>query len=311
MNPLFPMEPVRCETIPQGPDWLAQVKWDGVRVLTYFDGTTTRLFNRRQHERTDQFPEVADIRSYCSARSVILDGEVIALGADGKPSFHEVMRRDGIRRIEKVPQVQKQVPVTYMIFDVLFVDGMWVHERPLDERLRILSDIIVPNDRVQVVSCHENGAALFDVIKQHGLEGIVLKDRTSKYIIGGKDSRWQKKKNYRDLIAVVGGVTLRDQVVNALLLGLYDEKGQLVYIGHAGTGRLTQADWRDLTERIKPLVRKDMPFVNTPAREKESVWLEPAITVKVQFAEWTAGYTLRQPSIQAIVDVPPTSCVAE
>jgi len=311
MNPIIPMEPISCEVIPQGSDWIAQVKWDGVRILTYFDGHGTRLYNRRQNDRTHQFPEIADIRTYCNARSVILDGEVIALGPHGKPSFHEVMRRDGIRRLEKVSQVQKVVPITYMIFDVIFIDEIWITQRSLRERINLLSEIIIPNDHIQLVPCHDNGQALFDVIQQHGMEGIVMKDLNSKYVIGGKDTRWQKKKYYRDTIAVVGGVTLRDNVVNSLLLGLYDSSGKLFYIGHAGAGKLTRNDWLALTKRIVPLIQKEIPFFNTPARSKESIWLKPEITVKVQFAEWTEGYTLRQPSIQAVVDTPPNHCVME
>ncbi|OUQ88001.1 DNA ligase [Brevibacillus brevis] len=311
MNPIIPMEPISCEVIPQGDDWMAQVKWDGVRILTYFDGQGTRLYNRRINERTHQYPELAEIQTYCNARSVILDGEVIALGADGKPSFHEVMRRDGIRRLEKVSQAQKAVPITYMIFDVLFTNNEWINDLTLRERLNLLSEIIIPNDHVQLVTGHDDGNAMYEVIKQHGMEGIVVKNLNSKYVIGGKEKQWQKKKYYRDTIAVVGGVTLRDNVVNSLLLGLYDPQGRLFYIGHAGTGKLTRNDWMALTEKIVPLIQNDRPFVNTPARFKGAVWLRPSVTVKVQFAQWTEGYTLRQPSIQAVVDIPVDYCVLE
>src|SRR4051812_46226333 len=110
MKPIIPMEPLSGELIPQGHEWISQVKWDGVRVLTYHDGHEVRLYNRKLHERTFHYPELTHIRSYCDADSVILDGEIIALGSDGNPSFHEVMRRDGIRRMEKVAQAKKVVP---------------------------------------------------------------------------------------------------------------------------------------------------------------------------------------------------------
>ncbi|UED77274.1 DNA ligase [Brevibacillus sp. DP1.3A] len=311
MHPIIPMEPILCDVIPQGSDWIAQVKWDGVRILTYFDGHQTRLFNRRLNERTFHFPEVADIHSYCKARSVIVDGEIIALGPDGKPSFHEVMRRDGIRRLEKVSHVRKEVPITYMIFDVIFFDEQWINLRSLKERIHILQEIIVTNDHIQLVSNHDNGKALFTVIQQQGMEGIIMKDLNSKYVIGRKEKQWQKKKYYRDIVAVVGGVTIRDNIVNAVLLGLYDSEGRLLYIGHAGAGRLTRNDWMALTERIVPLIQKDMPFFNKPERNRGAIWLQPNVTVKVNFAEWTEGYTLRQPSIQAIVDIPTDQCVLE
>ena len=128
------MEPMPSETVPQGENWVAQVKWDGVRILTYFDGTHVELYNRKRWPRTLHYPELNLIRSYCSADSVILDGEVIALGADGKPDFHQVMKRDGLRRMERVKQVAKSVPIHYMVFDILYLNGEWILHQPFRVR---------------------------------------------------------------------------------------------------------------------------------------------------------------------------------
>jgi len=311
MNPVVPFEPIRTEIFPQGPEWVGQVKWDGVRILTYWDGQSVKLFNRKKHERTRHYPEISEISAYCQAKSIILDGEVIALGPEGKPSFYEVMRRDGLRRMENVPQAQKAVPVTYMVFDILYLNGEWVTSSPLKERQHLLHSVITPNSNVQLVENFPDVQALYQAVEAQGLEGIVMKDLSSSYRINGKDSRWRKKKCYRDLIAAVGGVTLRNQVVNALLLGLFDENGRFWYIGHAGTGKLSQSDWRNVTERIQPLLQEKMPFVNKPPRAQNAVWLRPEIAVKVQFAEWVDGHMLRQPSIQGFVDVPARQCVFE
>ncbi|USG67723.1 DNA ligase [Brevibacillus ruminantium] len=309
LKPIIPFEPISTEQYPDGPDWVAQIKWDGVRVLTYFDGSVVRLWNRKMHERTLHYPEITDLTTYCHASSVILDGEVIALGSDGKPSFYEVMRRDGLRRMEKVPQMQKEVPVTYMIFDILYWNGEWITSYPLVERQRILSKIITPNNHVQLVENFDNAEALYQVVQAQGMEGVLMKDLSSSYLINGKDPRWRKKKFYRDIIAVVGGITLRDQIVNALLLGLFDQQGRLWYIGHAGTGRLSKNDWVNLTERIKPLVQKKMPFAQKPPRTADAIWLQPEITAKIKFAEWKEGHFLRQPSIQGFVDTPAHACL--
>ncbi|RAT95625.1 RNA ligase family protein [Brevibacillus sp. Leaf182] len=311
LTPLFPFEPISTEAIPVGPQWIGQVKWDGVRILTYYDGQEVKLFNRKLNERTFHYPEVTDLRSYCHADSVILDGEIIALGPDGKPSFYEVMKRDGLRRLEKVSQIQKLVPVTYMVFDVLYWNDEWVTSYPLSERQQILAKIITPTTHVQLVENFADGDALYRVIEAQGMEGIMMKDASSSYLVNGKDQRWRKKKYYRDLIAVVGGVTLRNQIVNSLLLGLFDQQGSFWYIGHAGTGKLTQTDWRALTERIQPLVQQKMSFVNKPPRAANTLWIQPEITVKIKFAEWKEGHSLRQPSIQGFVDVPPHQCVFE
>lgn len=309
LKPIVPMEPVRSETIPQTGAWRVQIKWDGIRILTYFDGQNVRMFNRKLNERTLHYPEIADIRSYCRADSVILDGEVIALGADGRPSFHQVMRRDGLRRMNKVPRVRKEVPVTYMIFDIVYYNGEWIHRRTLSERSEILSRIIKPNSHIQQVLSHDDAAALFAVMQEHGMEGIVMKKADSPYLIGEKKNYWLKIKNYRDLVAVIGGFTVREGRVNALLLGQYDGQAGLRYIGHAGTAKFTHREWMELEGRLRAMIEHECPFSNKPKKTSSTYWTSSRITVKIQFAEWTEDGTLRQPSIQGIVDVPPEECM--
>ncbi|RYL92306.1 DNA ligase [Sporolactobacillus sp. THM7-4] len=307
-KPITPFEPILSEEIPDGAGWIHQIKWDGVRILTYYDGREVRLCNRKRNERTGIFPELVDIQSYASAESVILDGEVIALDQEGKPSFHQVMRRDGIRRPDRVKQAIMEIPVSYMIFDILFYNGEWIHHRSLKERLELLTKVVTPNKRIQVVPTEKDGHALFDVIKRYNMEGIVSKDLSSAYIIKGKNASWRKIKNYRDLIAVIGGVTYRSGTVNSMLLGLYNKQNQFCYIGHAGTGKLTSSDWKKFTERIGTLKTTTRPFTNQPERVKNVQWIKPVITVKVQYIEWPEGHSLRQPSIQAFVREDPEQC---
>ncbi|MCL6460027.1 MAG: DNA ligase [Gorillibacterium sp.] len=310
MQPLIPFEPLSTSIIPSGDSWIAQVKWDGVRMLTYYDGCEVLLFNRKLHERTAQYPELQDIKRYCRAENVILDGELVAL-ENGLPAFHQIMKRDGLRRLSGLPTVMKSVPVTYMIFDILYYNGEWVIARTLSERQQLLKELILPREGVQIVQSFTQMEELNEVIKEQGMEGVVCKDLTSTYTIGGKDTRWQKVKNYQDLIATVGGVTLRGKTVNALLLGLYDQHGQFIYIGHAGTGKLSQEDWRLFTTAIAPMIMKDRPFINLPERSKDALWLKPVFTVKIQFIEWTHHLTLRQPSIQAFVTIDPLESTFE
>ncbi len=307
MEPIVPFEPVLTEQIPSGAHWVAQVKWDVVRILTYCNGQTLRLFNRKLNERTAQYPELQPIHRYCSASSVILDGEMIAFTA-GKPSFYEIMRRDSIRKLDNLEKAKREVSITYMIFDILFYNGEWILEQPLEERQSLLQKIISLQPDIQLVQNFPNGEHLFQAIQTQGMEGIVCKDRTSTYRLGGEDARWQKYKNYRDLIAAIGGFTLQSGVVNSVLMGLYDHAGSFWYIGHSGTGRLTQQDWRDLTATLQPLVIKECPFVAKPQRTNEAFWVKPSLTAKIQFAEWTPHRTLRQASIQAFVSVPLELC---
>ncbi|MDF2961531.1 MAG: ligase [Paenibacillus sp.] len=311
MEPIIPFEPIRGDNIPADGNWIYQIKWDGVRILTYFDGTDCRLYNRRINERTYHYPEIYNVSAYSNAQSFILDGEVIALAADGQPSFNEVMRRDGLRRMERVQHVMQEVPVYYMVFDILFLNGNWINQQPLDHRMNILRNIITPNENVQIVTSHSSGNQLFQLMREKGMEGIVCKKLDSTYAAGGKDNRWIKVKNYGDVIAAIGGFTLSGGIINSVLLGLYDSEGRFWYIGHTGTGKLSKADWRGLTERLKPHVQKDRPFVNKPERHNDAVWVRPEVAVKVTYTEWRLheGRSLRQPSLKSFVDHPAKECV--
>lgn len=307
IKPVTPFEPIRSEMIPTGPDWITQVKWDGVRMLTYYDGSGTRLINRKGNDRSKQYPEFMDVPSYCHANSVILDGEMIALSED-KPSFHEIMRRDSLRREQEIRFAVKQIPAIHMIFDVLYYNGDWVIGNTLAERQQLLQNIIIPSAQLQLVPSYAEGERLYSVMKERGWEGVVSKRLDSTYALGGKDGRWQKLKLGYDLYAVIGGVTYRDGVMNALLLGLYEENGRFVYIGHTGSGKLNQEAWRSLVQQISALAAKERPFHNIPQRIKGAVWVQPLLTVKVQFMEWTPGGTMRHPVLQGTADVPPESC---
>ncbi|MBP2000694.1 bifunctional non-homologous end joining protein LigD [Paenibacillus shirakamiensis] len=309
LEPVIPFEPISTSHLPQGKAWTAQMKWDGVRMLTYYDGQNVRLINRKLNERSQQYPELLPIHDYCTAKSIILDGEIIAFDAEGKPSFHEVMRRDAVRRLQQIPTLTQQVPITYMVFDLLFLNGEWVIDFPLKKRQDLLRKVILPSTLVQVTADFDAPESLYKAALQHGLEGILVKDLNSTYAVNGKDKRWMKRKVIQDTIAVVGGYTLRGNIANALMLGLYDEHAQLHYIGHAGTGRLTSADWRQITAALQTLTIQQSPFTGKVSRAREALWVQPALTVKVNYLKWTPGGTLRQPSIQAFVTQNPLECI--
>ncbi|MEK3774132.1 RNA ligase family protein [Paenibacillus sp. FSL K6-4396] len=309
-KPLIPFEPISRDTLPTGPQWIAQVKWDGVRMLAYEDGQELRLVNRRLHDRTAQYPELVTPRNLCSGSSYILDGEVIALDPDtGKPSFYHVLRRDRMSRPEGIAQAIHQIPVTYMVFDILFYEGKWVTDQPLADRQRLLHEVLNTAPHVQEVTNTLDAASLLTVMRQHQMEGIVCKDLTSSYGIQGKDQRWQKVKIMHDVYAMIGGVTYRSGIVNAVAVGVYDGPN-FVYIGHVGTGKLNSNTWRELTHQVEPLIRQDRPFHNVPERSAETTWVEPRIGVKVQYMELTHHQTLRHPSIQTFADVTREDCLA-
>ncbi|MDO3681351.1 ATP-dependent DNA ligase [Paenibacillus ehimensis] len=310
LKPISPFEPISTSSQPAGGNWVVQIKWDGVRVLLYNDGSQIRLFNRKKNERTNQYPEFHDSKSFCHANSVILDGEIIAFD-QSKPSFHEVMRRDSLKQPLRIKQAINQVPVTYMIFDILFYNGEWVTDEPLNNRQKLLESIITPRPNVQIVQNFDDGATLFNLMKQHQMEGVIYKDPSSTYSVNGKDGRWKKHKVMNDLFAVVGGVTYRGKIVNSLLLGVYTKEQDLVYIGHAGTGKLTQKDWGFITEEVTKMQIAQRPFINEPERSKDAFWVKPELTVKVEYLEFTPGGTMRHPSIQAVVYADKNECTVD
>lgn len=311
MNPTnfhAPMEPKLSHQIPIGENWIAQVKWDGVRILTHVLDSEVTLWNRHGRKRTHQYPELLNAHEYVGQHSVILDGEMIALGDDGKPSFHEVMRRDGIRKLGRVATVMRQVPVFYMVFDILYLDGTWCVNFNQAKRNDLLKQTIVETSYLQCVKS-DRPEVIHAVTAQFGLEGIVAKRLDSLYTFAKKSGNWIKVKHYQDAIVVIGGYTVNDaDIANALLVGLYDEHDQLIYIGHVGSGRFTQMEWKDLTSRLRELRVPNAQFTHYPRSTRDALWVAPLITVKIHYMQWPKNMYLRQPSIQAITDVKPKEC---
>ncbi|WP_434752494.1 DNA ligase [Paenibacillus amylolyticus] len=310
-KPVLPFEPVSRDTLPAGSQWIAQIKWDGVRMLAYENGQELKLINRRLHDRTAQYPELVQPRNLCAGASYILDGEIIALDPDtGRPSFYHVLRRDRMSKPDNIAQAIHQIPITYMVFDILFYDGKWITDQTLEARQQLLHKVLHTSHHVQEVTNSTDAAALLTVMRQHQMEGIVCKDLSSTYGIGGKDSRWQKVKIMHDLYAMIGGVTYRDGIVNAVAIGVYDGP-HFIYIGHVGTGKLNINRWRELTSQVQPLLIKERPFHNIPERSAETTWVKPEIGLKVQYMELTHHRTLRHPSIQTFADVTSEDCSAK
>lgn len=305
IKPIKPFEPLTTEEIPTGNNWIGQVKWDGTRILIYSTDNKVQIFNRNLNERSKQYPELLIPAEYSKINNFIIDGEIITL-KDGVPSFYELMKRDRIRNIEQNKDVFKNIPIVYMVFDVLSINDKWITKLPLIERQKILNEMIIPNANIQVVESFTDTKGLFEACIENDLEGTVFKDLNSTYTINGKDSRWLKKKKDQDIIAVVGGVTIKGSLVKSLHLGLYNDQDQLVYIGSVGTGKLTKEDWFHLTKSISSIIIEKSPFENFNI--KDSVWIDPLLTVKVHFLEWINGKKLRHPIIEAFVTISPEKC---
>ncbi len=305
IKPLKPFEPLTTVEIPTEENWIGQVKWDGTRILVYSNENQVKIYNRNLNERSKQYPELLIPEVYSKTKNFIIDGEVIAL-KNGVPSFYEVMKRDKIRNIEKNKEVLENIPIAYMVFDILSIDDKWITNLPLSERQKILREMLIPNSYINVVENFSDTKALYEACVENELEGAVFKDLNSTYTINGKDSRWLKKKKNQDIIAVIGGVTIKNSLVKSLHLGLFNDLNHLIYIGSVGSGKITKEDWLHFTVNIGPVIRENSPFENFEV--KDSVWIDPLYTVKVHFLEWIDGKKLRHPIIEAFVSINPEKC---
>jgi bifunctional non-homologous end joining protein LigD len=310
-KPIDPMALVLVDEPFDDPNYVYQIKWDGVRMLTYLDESGLALFNRRKHERTNNYPELQEIKGQLKARTAVLDGEIIALGEGGKPSFSNILKRDLAKSSDKIRLLTRQIPIYYMVFDLLYLDGRWLVEEPQTARQERLAQVLQPSAQVRLVDNHPSGVQLFQVMKEQGMEGIVCKEKAGRYHIGVRHPTWKKVKNFRTLYAVVGGATLRGGHVNSLLLGLYQEE-KLIYIGKAGSG-LNNETIRALTAFVRQLPKHPHPFTAKPKLHAstacdEIVYFPPQLVVEVQYMEWTSDMTLRAPTIQGFREIDPRTC---
>lgn len=297
------MEPVKRDEVWDSDDFLYQVKWDGVRMLAGVDGQKVSLLNKRGNVRTLQYPELQSLPRLIAAESAILDGEIVVL-KEGKPSFPTVMQRDLAGNPSTIKLFTRVLPIAYMVFDLLYLNGQDLRRKTLTERIALLEDLFTDQDYLYQVLRFEQGSTLFAAIKEANLEGIVAKRKNSLYLPGKQHKDWYKIKYLRRQKCLVGGYTLRGQQVNSLLLGVFRED-KLYYAGKAANG-LHTAHWQTLSAELPRLVIKHSPFSN--AVPKGSYFIEPHLAVLVEFMEWTDSLQLRFPVIKSFINANAAEC---
>jgi bifunctional non-homologous end joining protein LigD len=288
------IHPMLAESVDKafdGEEWLFEIKWDGYRAIAFLDGGKARLVSRNQNELTPRYPELKDMARLIQAKTAILDGEVVALDADGKASFSLMQQRTGFRPGGRRAVGNADVPVLYYAFDLLYLDGYDWRRVPLEERKRKLASLVVAGDVVRYSDHYENhGKALFEMARQKGLEGIVAKKRASFYE-ERRSREWLKIKIRHTLEAVVGGYTEPEGSrahFGSLVLGLYDKKGQLIHVGQAGSG-FDQKSLDEIWKTLKKLETKKNPFFGEVEALRKVFWVKPELVAEIEFAEWTGG----------------------
>lgn len=290
-----PMEPVPRTEIFASEDWLYQVKWDGIRMLAFLQPGQVELFNRKQRRRTPWYPELTEAVAELDCTSTVLDGEVIVL-REGRPDFFRVLKRELLSDPHRLPAILGKIPVQYMVFDLLSLEGRNLMEEPLTSRLEILAQLIPPSSStLHLCDSFDDGPGLWEATRQQQLEGIVMKERKSPYHPGQKHPSWQKVKHFQTLTATAVGVFTRDHQVQSILLGRKEEEGW-TYIGRAGSG-LSERERNLLTEVLPSLKRESPVVVNPPSARLHTLWVEPVLRVEVRYLEWTPHGTLRSPTV--------------
>src|SRR5262245_14033084 len=293
---------------PGGDAWLHEMKYDGYRILARIEGGRVRLLSRNGRDWTASFPEIAKAAGGLSVERALLDGEVAVLLENGTTSFQALQNHlsgghDG--------------QLTYLVFDLLHLNGLGLTSSRLEDRKRALADLLEPvRSKASVLRFSDHvvgdGPAFFAQACRLGLEGIVSKLRDSPYR-SARSREWLKVKCFKRQEVVIGGYTDPEGSrvgLGALLAGVH-ENGRLVYTGKVGTG-FTEKTLRELTSRLRPLERETSPFATPPAGVGRPHWVKPELVAEVSFSEWTEDGRMRHPSFLGLrKDKPAASVVRE
>lgn len=288
--------------------WAYEMKWDGIRALAHVSETAVRLIGRTGRDLTASYPELQGMAAAVGSRGAVLDGEVVAFGGGDWPSFEALQQRMNITSPAQIRQLAAEIPVTYLAFDLLALDGEALLTQPYERRRELLEGLGLEGARWQTPPAFTgvSGSDVWAVSRQHHLEGIMAKRLGSRYEPGRRTASWRKIKNVHRQEVVVGGWKPgegnRASLIGSLIIGVY-EGASLVYAGHVGTG-FTDSSLRALTRQLEPLRRKTSPFGTTvpPEHARHAVWVEPAVVVEVEFGQWTTSGRLRAAAYLGVRD---------
>lgn len=299
-GPVAPMLAVAGDP-PAGAGWAVEFKWDGVRAVTAVAGERVRANSRLGNDVTEGYPELAGLGALLDGRPALLDGELVALDTAGRPDFGLLQHRMHVRR--PPAELVARIPVAYLVFDLLALDGRSLLAQPYDRRRDVLDGLGLDAARVRVPPSTTDvpAAQLLEVARAHGLEGVVAKRRTARYEPGRRSPAWVKTALLHTQEVVIGGWTAgegrRSATFGALLLGAYDAEGRLRYLGHVGTG-FTEAALAALMARLEPLATTRSPFDDEVPRPqaRRARWVRPELVGEITYRNLTHDRRLRAAS---------------
>ena len=307
---LIPMMARPASELPRDPrKWSFEVKWDGVRAIAYVQPGRLRLESRNLNDITAGYPEVRGLVAALGMHEAVLDGEIVAFDysdpAHPRPSFERLQSRINVSASAAVRRLMRTTPVVYAIFDLLYLDGHSLMERPYSERRAALESLDLSGTAWRVPAVHPgDGKRLLEATRSQGLEGVVAKRLDTRYEPGRRSGAWLKIKNTHRQEMVIGGWIpgegRRTARIGALLMGVH-ENGAFRYAGRVGTG-FTEKLLDDLRRRLEPLRRADSPFDAAPKLPREAVFVDPRLVAEIEFREWTTERVMRAPSFKGLRD---------
>jgi len=294
---------------PTGAGWTFDVKWDGYRALARCVGGRVQLHSRSGQGLTKSVPGIAALGEALAAHEVLLDGELVAFGADGLPDFGLLQQRIGKPAGGRARGgAGRTAPITYLVFDLLHLDGRSWLRRPHAERRAQLESLELAGPVWSVPPQLSGSAAdVMAAVRAQGMEGVLAKHSAGYYLPGQRSDQWRKLVNLRKQDVVIGGWQAgngrREGGVGSLLLGVREGDGALRYVGNVGTG-FTERALRELHSMLAPLHRTDSPFSSPlpAARSRAAHWVQPELRGEVEFATWTGDDQLRQPRWRGLKD---------
>jgi len=310
-EPLVPML-ARLAPLPAKDEgWAVEVKWDGVRAIAYCRPGRLELKTRNLNDVTRQYPEVRRLSRQVGARDMVLDGELVAFGEDGRPSFERLQQRIHQTAESVVRRRMKTHPVTYVIFDLLYLDGRNLIEEPYQRRRELLEGLGLGGPSWQAPAYSTGHAKeLLAASKEQQLEGLLLKRLDSRYAPGKRTGDWLKVKNIGRQELVIGGWVpgqgRRKGHLGSLLVGYFEGEGDgalLRYAGKIGTG-FSERDLTELPARLAPLERETSPFDGGKV-PKQAHFVAPELVAEVEFRELTAEGMVRHGSFKGLRDDKP------
>jgi bifunctional non-homologous end joining protein LigD len=295
------------------PEWLFEIKWDGIRAICFIDKKKMRLMSRNQLDIGFRYPEFSKIFDFIDADRAILDGEIVVPDKDGFPSFQLLQSRMGLQDKSQIERMHRERPILYYVFDLLYYNGLDLTSAALIHRKALLKEISDTDGFVRY-SDHvlEKGVEFYEGIRKKRLEGMIAKNQSSLYV--QKRSRdWLKVKKVLTEDVVIGGYTQprgSRELFGSLIVGLYRD-GELHYVGHVGGG-FNRTSLQQVFQILKKLKTPKCPFVKKPRTNEVVQWVKPSTVCEVKFSEWTADGRLRQPIFLRIrEDKEPIECTFE